>query len=601
MYWTVCLIIALICLFASVTFCIIKRNDGFNKSRIIDSSQVLCAGVVIAAMVMFLPIYYELFDKTDGSLFEAVLISLHNVIRLFVVDGEFEFVSDGLAGASIPDWESGIYSCLFAILFVAAPLLTFTFVLSFFRNSISYCQYAFHRNTDILAFSELNEKSISLAESMGRGKKKYFTIFASVDSNIDGTLYNRAMALKSALFKKDIESINFWLHSRKRQLKLFAIGEDSSRNVNIAVNLMGLYCKRSQTDIYVFSTNPSTEAIINGAFDELYESDKEIIRVRRVNEVRSLINNTLFESGYNNIFGTAKGSKSGEKEINAVVVGMGLHGVEMLKALTWFGQMDGYRIRIDAFDIDANSEMKFTSQCPELMSPKFNGNYDGDGEARYEVRIHSGVDIDTADFDDILNALPETTYAFVALGNDEKNVEVSMKLRSLLLRRGNHAAIEAVVYDSEKAESLRQISNFKNQRYCIHFIGDLKSLYSESVIVNSEIEELALNRHLKWGKECEFWRYDYNYKSSVASAIHHKMKEMCGIPGAEKKPEDRSNDELWKIRKLEHRRWNAYMRSEGYVYGGTVEPCGRNDLAKMHNYLVPFAELPLKIQEKDDD
>ena len=52
---------------------------------------------------------------------------------------------------------------------------------------------------------------------------------------------------------------------------------------------------------------------------------------------------------------------------------------------------------------------------------------------------------------------------------------------------------------------------------------------------------------------------------------------------------------------LEHNRWNAYMRSEGYVYGGTPEPEGRNDLAKMHNCLVRFELLSPEDKAKDDD
>ena len=79
------------------------------------------------------------------------------------------------------------------------------------------------------------------------------------------------------------------------------------------------------------------------------------------------------------------------------------------------------------------------------------------------------------------------------------------------------------------------------------------------------------------------------------------MKKKCAVAGIEKAPADRTNDELWGIRRLEHARWNAYMRSEGYSYGGTTERRGRNDLGKLHNCLVTFDELPLKEQEKDDD
>ena len=50
---------------------------------------------------------------------------------------------------------------------------------------------------------------------------------------------------------------------------------------------------------------------------------------------------------------------------------------------------------------------------------------------------------------------------------------------------------------------------------------------------------------------------------------------------------------------LEHRRWNAYMRSEGFIYSGSVDKASRNDLAKMHNDLVPFERLDEEEKRKD--
>jgi hypothetical protein len=50
---------------------------------------------------------------------------------------------------------------------------------------------------------------------------------------------------------------------------------------------------------------------------------------------------------------------------------------------------------------------------------------------------------------------------------------------------------------------------------------------------------------------------------------------------------------------LEHRRWNAYMRSEGYVFSGSTDKKSRNDLAKMHHDLVNFADLSEEEKRKD--
>ena len=53
------------------------------------------------------------------------------------------------------------------------------------------------------------------------------------------------------------------------------------------------------------------------------------------------------------------------------------------------------------------------------------------------------------------------------------------------------------------------------------------------------------------------------------------------------------------IEQLEHRRWNAYMRSEGYVYSGSPDKSSRNDLAKVHHNLIDFCGLSEEVKRKD--
>jgi hypothetical protein len=162
-----------------------------------------------------------------------------------------------------------------------------------------------------------------------------------------------------------------------------------------------------------------------------------------------------------------------------------------------------------------------------------------------------------------------------------------------------HPVIQAIVYNSQQKKALEGIRNYRGQAYDIAFIGDVESSYTEDVIIDSELEEDALKRHLKWGREEEFWTYEYNYRSSVASAIHLKARIKCGIPGADKKEEDLSEEERGIFEALEHRRWNAYMRAEGYVFSGSTDKSSRNDLAKMHHDLVDYSSLTDEEKRKD--
>ena len=98
-------------------------------------------------------------------------------------------------------------------------------------------------------------------------------------------------------------------------------------------------------------------------------------------------------------------------------------------------------------------------------------------------------------------------------------------------------------------------------------------------------------------KSCETsFRLEYNYRASVCKAIHkHLIKEkFLGIEAAQKNWHDMTLEEKIQVGGLEHVRWNAYMRTEGFVKAEK-----RNDLAKQHHNLVPTAELSFDDLRKD--
>ena len=619
MMWVVFFVLAAVCFLLSVTFALLQVKSKHRNNQLLDPSNILFAGVVLSAVFLFIPIYLYAFKTSGCGIFESILIAVHNMIRLFIVDGEFNFILANLADA--PEWIFRCYTILFSVLFVLAPLLTFSFVLSFFKNASAYKQYLTHFNCDVYIFSELSDRSLTLVKSLyENGRKRRFFMFADVfaqNSEQSFELIRQAGELGAVCFRNDIAAFRFSFYRKRCQLNFFTIGSDQSENTVQALKILENFHARENTNLYVFSTLAETEVLLANAYNKFKsvkmvkasdDSDEENevevlpeIKVRRINEIRSLINRTLYMEGYDKIFGSARAGKDGFKHINAVVLGMGQHGTEMTKALAWFCQMDGYRVEINSFDLDKRADDRFRSLCPELMSPELNGRFDVLDEAKYKITVHPKIDVNTKTFDDILLALPRTTYVFVALGDDETNIAAAIKLRSLLAGMGYDPVIHAVVYDSDKKVALDGSANHSQMKYSIDFIGDFKTSYSEEVVLASQMEAEGLERHKKWGTEYTFWQYDFNYKSSVASAIHRKMKILCKIPGIEKTPTERSEEELWQIRILEHSRWNAYMRSEGFVYSGSIEKSSRNNLAKKHNCLVRFYELPLSEQIKDDD
>lgn len=596
MSWKISFILAATVFVATLVTSFVLSKSKKNK-KYVSSLNILLCGVFISSVIMFFPIYMLTFKSEHCGLLKTFLLSVHNTIRLFIVDGEFNIVTDSWKGRSGVTYT--LYSVLASILFVLAPILTFGVVLSFFKNLSAQINLVRSRRKDLYIFSEMNEKSLSLAKSImdnkdGSKKKIVFTDFFETDDEATFEMKERADALGAICFRNDILSLRLKKQKPKSKISFFVIGEDESENIAQTLKLFSSFSERENTYLYAFSKRAESEMI-------LQRNDSKKLKFRRVNDTQSLIYNNLYKNGFKIFDNAADIPDEKNKQLSAAIIGLGSHGTEMLKALSWFCQMDGYDARITAFEKKSDAESRMKAQCPELLDDSHNGNFSDNGEAKYSIKIHSGIDAGGYEFSELFKALKTVTYVFVSLGDDELNVKTAAYVRMLCERMGQKPFIQTIVYDENKKTALNGAENFSGQPYNVDFIGDLNSLYSVDIVLDSEIEALALKRHLKWGEEEDFWRFDYNRRSSVASAIHSSMKVACGIPGAQLAPDDRDEKDRIALRILEHRRWNAYMRSEGYIYSGSIEKSTRNNLGKMHHCLVPFDELPVSEQEKDDD
>lgn len=584
--WSVCLALSIGCAGAAFLLAFVTGSRKLVKKPSVSPFNMLFAGAFLAALLLFLPIH----TAANGR-WQAFLLAVFNSMQVFTIGCEFAVVKEAMS--SCPEQLVSIFELWAAVIYVFAPVLTFGFVLSLFNNLSSYLKYLRCYFREAYVFSELNEKSLVLASDIRQREPKASIIFADVfDGNEEKSfeLSEAAKKLGAICFKKDVLVINFNLHSAARDISFFAIDGNETENLNQALKLIEQYRHRANTHLYVFSTKMESELLLTAV-------DKGQIKVRRINEVQSLVNRVLYERGQI-LFDHARTTSDGIKTISAVIVGMGRHGTEMVKALSWFGQMDGYKIEIHGFDKDPLAQERFTALAPELMSPDYNG-VEIPGEAQYKIAIHGGLDVETVSFARQIGQRKDATYVLVSLGDDDVNVKTAVNLRMYFERMGVHPDIQAIVYNSQQKKALEGIRNYRGQAYDIEFIGDLESSYIEKVIIDSELEEDALRRHLKWGKEEEFWAYEYNYRSSMASAIHKVARIKCGIPGADKKEEELTEQERHGIEVLEHRRWNAYMRAEGYIFSGSTDKASRNDLAKMHHDLVDFSSLTEEEKRKD--
>ena len=563
----------------------------YKSGQILTPFNTIFAGMFLAVFIGLIPPFCAMLEGESTFALKVCMFNAVQTMQVFTVNVGGEYILENINNSTTA--ISTVYSAYVSCLFVASPLLTFGFLISLFKNALANLFYRLHFWGDVYVFSELNEKSYLLAQSIRRNHPDAMIVFTNVDSeesSIPSELLEGAKELVALTFQKDIVSVDFSRHSKNADISFFVIGEEEGVNLTQSLKLLSFYNDRDRTQLYVFSTGTEGELLLSGA-------PRGKVKLRRINEVRSLVYRYLYDAG-TEIFESAAPAENGTRTINAVIAGLGKTGAEMLKALVWYCQMDGYEVNIHAFDRDELALERFSALCPELMDSRYNGVH-VPGEASYTIQIHSEVDVASKTFADRLNAMGQHSFVFVSLGNDADNINCAANIRMLCERCGSKPVIRTVVYSTEENAALTDVCNYRGQPYGIRAIGDLESSCSEEVLMGSELEQLALQRHLKWGQEEEFWQYEYNYRSSMASAIHMKARIACRIPGAEKKESDITLGERDIIEELEHRRWNAYMRSEGYVYSGSPHESSRNDLAKMHHDLVVFDLLSEEEKRKD--
>lgn len=633
-------------------------------------------------------------------------LSAHNALRLFVVDADFGNVRDIVGMLPMADALKGLYTVVFACYYVIAPLLTGAFVLSLIKGLYESWRYNHSRPAKLYIMSELNENSLALAQdilktyayrdedvltaeeiehcldiSIKRGvrdrKIKRTLVFANVTPQFEeenADLVERAREMGAICLGKDITEINLKTKRSDITRKLYFIGIDEDANVTQATKMMEI-CNLKEnvnsprTHIYVFATSEESGIVIDSCilrereiaaqrlFDQNNDSQNKEgtirpldlypsafkIKVRRVDEARNLVWNTLLKnerqlnananyvethdeqtgaSGADDtnaipyLFQSAV-ERDGVKHINVLIVGLGRYGGELLKTMCWLSQMPGYRLHAYVFDGASNAEDRFRAICPELVDKQIGADEPILGEAYYRIKFYNGVDVNAASFMQQIEAIEEhITLAFVTLGEDRNNIDAALKLRRIFGKMyGNDVPlILTAVYSSDKTRYLNgghTLVGDKGDDYRIRFIGDTASRYSLANIQQTRLESMGEACHMQWsviyGADNNVWEankvlYDYveyNHVTSMAQALYliareHVIDEMSQKPTAET------------LAIYEHMRWNAFMRSLGYRVVPTATDVNgkvkayKNNLTRVHSSLVPFDKLPEGEQAKDD-
>ena len=226
----------------------------------------------------------------------------------------------------------------------------------------------------------------------------------------------------------------------------------------------------------------------------------------------------------------------------------------------------------------------------------------------------------------------ESDYIFVALGSDELNIAIAEELeRKISVRQkisGSQSkkVIAYVVYNDSFCSILNSGYDPLNPNIDMYPFGSVEETYSYKNVTMVNRDPSALSVHDVYSKSsCEekkkeqekrFNKSLYDNLSSKAREVHLKYRIFSSYLYAKENYHDAANRENLKsfderaidnYRKdvlsenareevlqyltwLEHRRWNAYMRSIGF---SQVKMKGKNINQKIHGCLFECSETPI--------
>lgn len=500
-------------------------------NRIFTGLHVLTFGTFIACVIIHLPFYFSAFDFNDANAFvRPILLSILSSLQTFVLGFSYADITGAMKVNLEPlnPWLNAFYTFWIAVLYIFAPILTLTNILSLFKSLWNEWRIRITRYRPIYVFSELNEKSISMAQSIvnlwiekNKGKSLKFhrpmIVFTDVYTNneeIDHELLQLALDIRSKSVKKDITRIH--IKRAKYPVEFFLIGNNESENIEQAIKLNEENKAFINRSVYIYSSTHEAgyifDSIDNGENCISEETRKQITDdpeaflkdageskkcydpencyyIRRINSVNDLAVNTLKSD---ELLSPLVQSADQNKTISVMILGLGLYGEAFLQNALWMYQIYGYRLSVCVIDKNDRNylDKRIRKQMPDIAACIINTNDNSlrylneqEGDCCFDIRVYPEIDCETSDladlFQDSENSFRQTQLVFVTLGNDDNNIETAVELRRLFDRmnkvdeksvRNNEnelPLIYSVVYDDRKASNLNcgdGIQGIKNHK-----------------------------------------------------------------------------------------------------------------------------------------
>ncbi len=485
-----------------------KCETGYDQDRRSFRSKLLTASLLFIGAVWCLRFavgYYAFFNPNNDinglHPAEEIFNSLVHTLQTFSLDEKYtEYITVGknMIGSVFGEesWLIGFYGVYAAVLNFMVPVAGGAILFEVIREfspklqlTVANCR----RLTDKYYFSELNDNSIALAQSIISYKKRgvcvIFTDAYAGDGDEGGAeRIAKARSFGAICIKDDLLHIR--LHGRSK--KIFLIDRSENDNLQTLAALLEKDDKKiGEAEIYVFSSDDAfshldeeVSFLVNKRIKTLrkrykdlnetkYEKPSEkdekpsekdeksaeteddyvkktLPTVIPVNGIRNMAVNLLSDVPLYEPIIDKDADAEGKKSLNVTILGSGVIGTEIFLNSYWCGQMLDCRMKItvvskekrnkrSGYKGEGDFEGRINNINPDIMATvkpdskllKYNETSYSPPYFSYDYKEY---DVLSDDFSTFMSkkGLLDTDYFIVALGSDEDNFAVADRLRRLV-------------------------------------------------------------------------------------------------------------------------------------------------------------------------
>lgn len=602
-------------------------------------------------------------DGGDGlNVTENLFDSMVHALQTFSMDEsytEYTVAGKGMLEAAGHEVWAVVYGVVISILNLCAPVLGGALLLDILTGVFPHIKLYFAPFRQKFIFSELNEASMTLAEDIFRNdhykeivdlkrlERKPLVIFTDAypdpESEASSELFGRAKAIGAVCIKTDLLHLPV---RKSRSVNYFLIDAETHENISSLPRLLerdtkgkllwpeGENEKGPVTKIFVFAQDDIESTLVKNICDNKSETASKVV-IRTIRDSMNIAVNLMYDTP---LFLPLLGRKEEEaKDIFVTILGSGQIAEETFKAVFWCGQIFGVQLHMQVLSRDASAlKKRIEERYPELLEScrsssellkvyPFGGKNVKNPPYCADLRF---VDIsDATHFSEYPEGvLQHTDYFIAALGSDEQNVFAANQLKLLLARRelrerkGRHPVIAPAVFDENLAQTIEVTSPSEFETYIIPF-ATLRSRFScKNVFMADFAKRASLNAAIyDHAKQIKTQDDEYTYWANLPRVVHAPYK-LFGLGLIRevslekdalqryivKKHEELTERQEHELAWIEHRRWNAFMRTQGFTCPAKEEydtyhqyfavngnyGAHKNVLLKLHPCLVESQIIP---------